>query len=294
MARSKQTARVSSGNRNHEILRRTYRQQQDRHGAETVRPPRGGVTTRAGSSRVSQEVVTIASDSGNDSEDDSEDDSGNDREEYTPENFRSLYPLREQWGDVTFKLAGSGRKIKASKIVLVTNCKHFETMFTSGFSENTDSVIQIQGTTPEAFEYLIKYCYYGNELFNGPESDMARLVDEKVSGLSFVFEFMKLCDKYNLPNVARKTAERVSITMSKRSPEIAVFILVQAFKADCVCDHWLNIVAILFQCNFRDIERFGHNIEEWKKLIRVNTTPSEYTELYTAILEKALQPLSRR
>ena len=144
---------------------------------------------------MSQEVVTIASDSENsenDSEDDSENDNKNDKD---PEIFRAFTHFVSS-KDVTFQLAGSGRKIKASKIVLVTNCKHFETMFTAGFSENTDSVIQIQDTTPEAFEYLIKYCYYGNELFNGPESDMARLVDEKINDLSFVFEFMKLCDKW--------------------------------------------------------------------------------------------------
>lgn len=268
-----------------------YRQQQDRHGTATVRAPRA--TADAGSSRgrsrLSQEVV--ASESEYDNEYVSE---NKEYYKFPPDNFRSLYPLREQWGDVTFQLAESGREIKASKIVLVTQCKHFESMFGSGFSENTNTVIQIRGTTPEAFEYLIKYCYYGNELFNGPDSDMVRLVDEKISDLSVVFEFMKLCEKYNLPNVVRKITDLVTITMCKSSTESAVFVLVQAFKADCVCDHWLYKIATLFRFYFSDIKRYGHHIEAIRKVIRVNTTPSEYMDLYIMILEKALQPLSAR
>lgn len=301
MARTKQTARRSVPDP--ELLRQTYRQQQNRHpviARRRGRPPRAATQAAvAGSSRgpgrpgrprgqTSAQVVTIDS-SNSESESYSESDSESDEEaEASPESFKSLYPLREQWGDVCFQLS-NGKKVKASKVVLVRNCKHFETMLGSGFSESNESTIQITDTAHEPFEYLIKYCYYGNELFDGLESDMAKLIAEKMSELTFVFQFMKLADKYNLQDVVNKVGELVTYFLDRQPTNIAVYTLVQALKADCIGDSWISTVANNFRVCFQDMERCAHQIDEWKKIIRVNTTAHEYTTLYTSILEKALQ-----
>lgn len=136
-----------------------------------------------------------------------------------------MYSLRERWGDVTFQL-DTGEKVKASRIVLVANCEHFNNMFSGDFIESTAEFIKIHDVSVEAFQYLIKYCYYGAELFNGEEGDMAREVQTS-NELTTVFEFMKLCDRYNLPHVAEKTSRLVISKMTDRGPDVALYILAE-------------------------------------------------------------------
>lgn len=209
---------------------------------------------------------------------------------------KTLYDFREQMGDVTFELP-CGQKIRASKIILVANCRYFESMFPFDPSGKPSgkSVIQIENTTAEAFEYLIKFCYYGYELFDHvTKSDMAQIIRHKISKkdeceLSFIFDFIDLCEMYNLPDVVNKTTALVSAAMVFLACEDKIFILVQAYKANCVCSDWLTSVASIFK-NYFDHANDDQQLEDYKRVIRVNTSFLEYSELYIDILERALLP----
>jgi hypothetical protein len=162
-----------------------------------------------------------------------------DTPEDTPEaqqtsSYRTLYDLRETWGDVTFEL-DSGDRVKASKVILVAQCQYFEVMFSSDrFVESMEKVIRIQGVSTEVFALFIKFCYFGHEFFaEDIEGNMVTAVTNS-DELTAVFGFIKLCDRYNLPDIAEKTANIVTSKMVIDGPAAAIYILAQAFTSDCM------------------------------------------------------------
>lgn len=186
----------------------------------------------------------------------------------------SLYPLRETFGDVTFQIMSTGDMVKANRIVLVAACEHFETMFTAGFSESTSTVIPIHDASVEAFELFIKYCYFRDKLFDG--------LKYLFLDVTLLFEFMKLCDRYNIQSACEMTSKLVLSRIRRNSTE-GIRILAKAYDADCIVKSWIIEVAALF--------KHALNLENTDRLSIMKTTLEESTQhhkdLYIAILEYA-------
>lgn len=195
----------------------------------------------------------------------------------------SLYPLRETFGDVTFQIMSTGDMVKANRVVLVAACKHFETMFTAGFSESTSTVIPIHDASAEAFELLIKYCYFRDKLFDVNE-DLFLALEHQVT---LLFEFMKLCDRYNIQSACEMTSKlvltRIRESYISGNHTEGVRILAKAYDADCIVKSWIIEVAALF--------RHALNLTNTDRLSIMKTTLEESTQhhkdLYIAILEYA-------
>ena len=192
----------------------------------------------------------------------------------------SLYPLRETFGDVTFQIMSTGNMVKANRIVLVAACEHFETMFSSGFSESTSTVIPIHDASVEAFELFIKYCYFRDKLFDGIEYLFLDLEHQ----VTLLFEFMKLCDRYNIQSACEMTSKLVLTRIRRsiiRNHTEGIRILAKAYDADCIVKSWIIEVAALF--------KHALNLENTDRLSIMKTTLEESTQhhkdLYIVILE---------
>lgn len=193
----------------------------------------------------------------------------------------SLYPLRETFGDVTFQIMSTGNMVKANRIVLVAACEHFETMFSSGFSESTSTVIPIHDASVEAFELFIKYCYFRDKLFDGIEYLFLDLEHQ----VTLLFEFMKLCDRYNIQSACEMTSKlvltRIRTSWISGNHTEGIRILAKAYDADCIVKSWINEVAALF--------KHALNLENTDNLSIMKTTLEESTQhhkdLYIVILE---------
>ena len=65
--------------------------------------------------------------------------------------------LHNELCDITLKL--NGREFPTHRAILSANSPYFRTMFTSSYSEATQSVVELHGMTPTALEVLIQFFY---------------------------------------------------------------------------------------------------------------------------------------
>ena len=65
--------------------------------------------------------------------------------------------LHNELCDITLKL--NGREFPAHRAILSANSPYFRAMFTSSYSEASQSVVELHGITPTALEVLIRFFY---------------------------------------------------------------------------------------------------------------------------------------
>jgi len=110
------------------------------------------------------------------------------------------------FSDISFRLPNNST-FYAHKSLVSTRCKVMRTMFKSAFSESSQSVININDTSPEAFSAFLKYIYSDHSPILECEDSVGILSLANEYGLT---RLITLCELYISKQVEVATANDIS------------------------------------------------------------------------------------
>ena len=137
--------------------------------------------------------------------------------------IRSFY-LSDKESDIT--LVVDGHPIRAHKFVLSAKSIVFKAMFFGDFSEANAKEVVIHDTTLEAFQLLLKYCYFEDlSATDWPSNDHSLVIDVyKVSHLYQIKSLCLLCVKRLITLISdRNVNDMLRFARLYRSKIILVF-----------------------------------------------------------------------
>ncbi|CAI8010895.1 Kelch-like protein 18 [Geodia barretti] len=135
--------------------------------------------------------------------------------DFSPQNcfsaaFSKLDKLRTRHELCDIVLRLEGQEFHAHKVILIACCPYFEAMFLSGMSESRQSVVDLQGLSPDAFEAILRFFYTGNIRITKdnvqtilPASSIFQLDDLKKACANFLVHQLAPCNCLGITTFAR-------------------------------------------------------------------------------------------
>lgn len=167
------------------------------------------------------------------------------------------------YSDITLRINGK-LDLNAHKCILASRSAKFEGMFSCGFSESKNSLVEIECKNTELFRLLMIWIYCGEIKFP--------------SELSEVFDLLLLADEYMMSDLKEKCEEDIKVNIDESN---ALKILILCERNPIVSNELLDKCKSLFIDEFDKILKINPELE--KEIISI---PGLMTKLFTHIHAK--------